>query len=130
MSAPGEAPGASGLVLNESLLWERGRKGRSAMSIPAPTVPSSPMPADVAGHGPDWPDLSELEVVRHYTRLSTWNFGVDTGMYPLGSCTMKYNPRLNEVAASLPGFTGLHPLQPDETVQGALEAMRLAEEYL
>ncbi|MDR1744139.1 MAG: aminomethyl-transferring glycine dehydrogenase subunit GcvPB, partial [Planctomycetota bacterium] len=84
--------GATGLVLNEALLWERGRAGRSAMSIPEAGVPSSPMPDAVRGEGPDWPDLSEPEVVRHYTRLSTWNFGVDTGMYPLGSCTMKYNP--------------------------------------
>src|SRR5262245_60538524 len=112
--------GASGLVLNEPLLWERGSKGRSAMSIPESGVPSSPMPAEVAGSGPDWPDLSELEVVRHYTRLSTWNFGVDTGMYPLGSCTMKYNPKINEAMAALPGFARAHPLLPEEGSQGAL----------
>ena len=69
------------------------------------------------------PDLAELDVVRHYTRLSTWNFGVDTGMYPLGSCTMKYNPAVNEEAAPLKGFTAVHPLQPLHTVAGCLEAL-------
>ncbi|MDR1921648.1 MAG: aminomethyl-transferring glycine dehydrogenase subunit GcvPB, partial [Candidatus Adiutrix sp.] len=87
--------GESGLVLNEGLLWEKGRPGRSAMSVPEAGVPAAKLPAEAAGDGPDWPDLSEQEVARHYTRLSTWNFGVDTGMYPLGSCTMKYNPKIN-----------------------------------
>ena len=66
------------------------------------------------------PEVSEVDVVRHYTNLSQMNFGVDTGFYPLGSCTMKYNPKINEEIASLPGFTGLHPLQPEETVAGAM----------
>ncbi|MDR1611529.1 MAG: aminomethyl-transferring glycine dehydrogenase subunit GcvPB, partial [Planctomycetota bacterium] len=112
--------GASGLLLNEKLLWERGRTGRSAMSIPDCVVPEAPLPEDVAGDGPNWPDLSELEVVRHYTRLSSWNYGVDSGMYPLGSCTMKYNPKLNDALACLPGFAAAHPLLPDEACQGAL----------
>ncbi len=115
-------PGASGLVLHEPLLWERGRSGRSAISLPDAGVPkAAPLPDELAGDGPNWPDLSELEVVRHYTRLSTWNFGVDTGMYPLGSCTMKYNPKLHERLAALPGFTEAHPLLPAEACQGALE---------
>ncbi len=123
-------PGNSGLVLNEPLLWERGRSGRSGMSLPCPDVPASPMPESVAGDGPDWPDLSELEVARHYTRLSSWNFGVDTGMYPLGSCTMKYNPKLNEKLAALPGFAAAHPLLPAEGCQGALKLMHELEKHL
>ena len=67
------------------------------------------------------PEVSELDVVRHYTNLSNMNFGVDTGFYPLGSCTMKYNPKINEEVASTPGFADVHPLQPDSTIQGALE---------
>jgi glycine dehydrogenase subunit 2 len=77
----------------------------------------------MAGEGPDFPDLSETEVVRHFTRLSQWNFGVDTGMYPLGSCTMKYNPKTNERQAALPGFGGAHPLLPETLSQGALQLM-------
>ncbi|MDR0363262.1 MAG: aminomethyl-transferring glycine dehydrogenase subunit GcvPB [Planctomycetota bacterium] len=122
--------GASGLALNEKLLWERGRPGRSGMSIPDAGVPETPLPAEIAGNGPNWPDLSELEVVRHYTRLSTWNFGVDTGVYPLGSCTMKYNPKINEKMASLPGFAGAHPLLPDDACQGALRVLHEMERLL
>ena len=76
------------------------------------------------------PDLAELDVVRHYTRLSTWNFGVDTGMYPLGSCTMKYNPKINEKIAALPGFAGAHPLFPSEYSQGALRVLYETEQML
>ncbi|MCD8139987.1 MAG: aminomethyl-transferring glycine dehydrogenase subunit GcvPB [Planctomycetaceae bacterium] len=130
LDAAPEPVGASGLILNEPPLWERGRTGRSAISVPNPGVPSSPMPQDVAGDGPDWPDLSELEVVRHYTRLSTWNFGVDTGMYPLGSCTMKYNPKVHEALAALPGFTRAHPLLPAEASQGALRLIHETERLL
>lgn len=118
-----EPAGASGLILNEPLLWERGQKGRCGFSLPAADVPERPLPPALTGEGPDLPDLSEGEVVRHYTRLSTWNFGVDTGMYPLGSCTMKYNPKTNERQAGLPGFAGAHPLLPDHLVQGALRLM-------
>ncbi len=125
------APGASGLILNEPLLWERGRAGRSAMNVSAAGVPpAAPLPAELAGEGPDWPDLSELEVVRHYTRLSTWNFGVDTGMYPLGSCTMKYNPKINDAMAALPGFARAHPLLPEEGCQGELGLMYELERFL
>ena len=72
---------------------------------------------------PQLPELSESQVARHYTRLSQMNYGVDLGLYPLGSCTMKYNPKVHEELASLPGFAGLHPLQPLEAVQGALALM-------
>ena len=126
----GQTVGASGLILNERLLWERGRAGRTAASVPSPDVPRATLPAEAAGDGPDWPDLSELEVVRHYTRLSTWNFGVDTGMYPLGSCTMKYNPKIHETLAALPGFARAHPLLPEEGCQGALRLIHELEDLL
>ena len=122
--------GTSGLILNEPLLWEKGRKGRSGFSLPRRDVESSPLDPALTGEGPDFPDLSEVDVVRHYTRLSTWNFGVDTGMYPLGSCTMKYNPKTNERQASLPGFSKAHPLLPEKLSQGALELMFKLERYL
>ena len=117
-----EFPGRTGLIFDEPLLWERGRKGRSGMSLPRRDVDASPPAGHLIGEPPDFPDLSEVEVVRHYTRLSQWNFGVDSGMYPLGSCTMKYNPKVNEKQASRPGFAGAHPLLPAPLSQGALQA--------
>ncbi len=122
-----EFPGATGLVLNEPLLWEKGRTGRCGFSLPRPDVERCPAPAALTGPGPDFPDLSEVDVVRHYTRLSTWNFSVDTGMYPLGSCTMKYNPKTNERQAAHPGLAGAHPLLPADLCQGALELMAALE---
>ncbi len=124
------ALGISGLILDEPFLWERGRKGRMGMSLPKSDVPEAPMADDLTGDGPDFPDLSEVEVVRHYTHLSTWNFGVDTGMYPLGSCTMKYNPKTNERQASLPGFAQAHPLLPASLSQGVLKIMHDLQIYL
>jgi glycine dehydrogenase subunit 2 len=125
-----QAPGTTGLILQEPLLWERGRRGRRGFSIPRSDVEKRTLEPELAGDGPDFPDLSEVELVRHYTRLSTWNFGVDTGMYPLGSCTMKYNPKTNERQARLPGFAGAHPLLPDDLSQGALELMFHLQNYL
>lgn len=122
--------GTTGLILNEPLLWEKGKKGRCGFSLPKRDVEPSPLDPELTGEGPDFPDLSEVDVVRHYTRLSQWNFGVDTGMYPLGSCTMKYNPKTNERQASLPGFSGAHPLLPDTLSQGALQIMFELEQYL
>ncbi len=110
----------SGLILDEVLLWERGKKGRRGMSIPESDVPKAQLPTELKGEGPDFPDLSEVDVVRHYTRLSTWNFGVDTGMYPLGSCTMKYNPKINEAMAAIPEIASAHPMLADEYCQGTL----------
>ncbi|MDR1045872.1 MAG: aminomethyl-transferring glycine dehydrogenase subunit GcvPB [Candidatus Adiutrix sp.] len=130
MSGEFKTPGQSGLILNEKLLWESGRKGRSAMSPVVSGLPPVSLPPDLAGDGPDWPDLSEQQVARHYTRLSTWNFGVDTGTYPLGSCTMKYNPKINEEMANLPGFVKAHPLLPAEAVQGELRLMYELEQFL
>ena len=99
-----EPSGTTGLILNEPLLWEKGKPGRSGFSLPRRDVDAHPLDEDLIREDLDLPDLSEVDVVRHYTRLSQWNFGVDTGMYPLGSCTMKYNPMINEKQARLQGF--------------------------
>jgi glycine dehydrogenase subunit 2 len=106
-------PGMSGLILDEALLWEKGKKGRSAFSMPEQDVPEADVDASLLGEAPDFPDLGEVDVVRHYTRLSQWNFGIDTGLYPLGSCTMKYNPKINERLAATPGIAAAHPLLPE-----------------
>ncbi len=123
-------PGTGGLVLNEPLLWEKGRPGRRGADLPPSDVPAAAPDAAFEESGPNLPDLSELDVVRHYTRLSTWNFGVDTGMYPLGSCTMKYNPKCNDQLAALSGFAGAHPLLPPELCQGALRVLYETERLL
>jgi len=125
-----EFAGTTGLILNEPLLMEKGKKGRSGFSLPRRDVESAPVDEKLVGEGPDFPDLSEVEIVRHYTRLSSWNFGLDTGMYPLGSCTMKYNPKINEKQASLPGFAGAHPLLPVQLSQGVLKLMFHLERLL
>lgn len=125
-----EFPGATGLVLNEPLLWEKGKHGRCGMSLPNPDVPHTPPNEELIGEIPDWPGLSEVDVVRHYTRLSQWNYGVDSGMYPLGSCTMKYNPKINEHVAALNGFAQAHPLLPARLAQGALRLMHELEQFL
>jgi glycine dehydrogenase subunit 2 len=122
--------GTTGLVLNEPLLWEKGAKGRMGFSLPEADVEAFPIEKNLVGTGPDFPDLSEMDVVRHYTRLSQWNFGVDTGMYPLGSCTMKYNPKTNETQAARQGFSGAHPLLSHELSQGALQLMFELERFL
>jgi glycine dehydrogenase subunit 2 len=122
--------GTTGLILNEPPLWKKGSQGRCGFSLPQSDVPSAPLPEALTRNGPGFPDLSEVDVVRHYTRLSTWNFGVDTGMYPLGSCTMKYNPKTNERQAALPGLSAVHPLLPDRLVQGPLKLMYDLERYL
>jgi glycine dehydrogenase subunit 2 len=116
-------PGTKGLAFKEPLLWERSRAGRTGMSIPERDVPRAELDESLVGVKPDLPELSEVDVVRHYTRLSAWNFGVDAGMYPLGSCTMKYNPKINDGLASLTGFSGLHPMMPESCVQGALKLL-------
>ncbi len=123
-------PGISGLMMNEPLLWEKGKPERSAFSLPRQDVATAPLDESFIGDGPDFPDLSEIEVIRHYTRLSQWNFGLDTGMYPLGSCTMKYNPKVNEMLAARPGFSGSHPLAPVELSQGVLQLMYELELFL
>ena len=123
-------PGASGIIQNEPLLWEKGGKGRRGMCVPASDVPAAELPAALCRGELDFPELSEVDVVRHYTRLSQWNFGVDSGMYPLGSCTMKYNPKINEKAAATPALAAAHPMLPDELVQGSLQVMHELQSYL
>jgi glycine dehydrogenase subunit 2 len=119
--------GTGGLVFNEDLIFDKSSPGDSAYSPPewdqdadpCGDIPARLLRAGLAG----MPEVSEPEVVRHFTRLSQWNYGVDSGFYPLGSCTMKYNPRVNEAAAARPAFAGLHPLQGEEHAQGALQLM-------
>jgi glycine dehydrogenase subunit 2 len=114
------------------LVFEQSRPGRRAARIPRPENLRVPeVPAELRRSAPPrLPELPENEIVRHFTKLTTRNFGIDTGFYPLGSCTMKYNPRVNERVASLPGFRDLHPLQDEEASQGALELMHELQEML
>jgi glycine dehydrogenase subunit 2 len=122
--------------LNASqLLFELSKAGRRAVSLPPCDVPAtSPqqlLPADqLADAPPPLPELAEPDLVRHFTNLSTLNMSVDSHFYPLGSCTMKYNPKRNERLASLPGFADLHPYQPDETLQGLLQLLFELQQFL
>jgi glycine cleavage system P protein (glycine dehydrogenase) subunit 2 len=118
-----ETAGTTGLIFNEPLLWEKGNTGRTGFSMPRRDVASCSVDENLRGSGPDFPDLSEIEIVRHFIRLSQWNFSVDSGMYPLGSCTMKYNPKTNERQSALPGFALAHPLLPESLSQGVLKLM-------
>ena len=127
----GIGPGNQGLILDEPLLWEKGRSGRTAFSLPEQDVPeATDLDESLLGQGPDFPDLGELDVVRHYTRLSTWNFGIDTGMYPLGSCTMKYNPKINEKMAAIPAIAASHPLLEEELCQGNIRLLYDLQNFL
>ncbi|TGE32706.1 aminomethyl-transferring glycine dehydrogenase subunit GcvPB [Desulfosporosinus sp. Sb-LF] len=119
----------------EPLIFELSANGRSAVSLPSCDVPEvsldTMIPANMLREQePNLPELSEVDVVRHFTHLSTFNYGVDTGFYPLGSCTMKYNPKVNEMLARLSGFTTLHPYQPEALTQGALQLMAELQEDL
>jgi len=121
--------------LSEKLIFELSSTGRTGYSLPELDTPSKEMrtllPQEVLREKEiELPELSEVDVVRHFTRLSILNHHVDKGFYPLGSCTMKYNPKINEDLARLPGFSQLHPYQPEETVQGALRIMYDLGEYL
>ncbi len=113
---------------NEDLIFERSSPGKTGAELPPLDVPAV-SPAGLLGaefFRPEveaFPEVSELEVIRHFTRLSTWNYGVDTGLYPLGSCTMKYNPRVNEVVARLEGLATDHPYAPEHLVQGCLRVL-------
>lgn len=113
---------------SEKLLCEKSVSGREAFSLPEPFGEPVEVPAHLKRKELDLPELSEVDVVRHYTRLSEMNFGTDTGMYPLGSCTMKYNPKVTEELSSL--FSSYHPLQDVSTVQGCLELLYDMQEYL
>jgi glycine dehydrogenase subunit 2 len=116
--------------LAEPLIYELSQPGRRGVAMPEPSVPTTPLPTELLRDDLNLPEVSEADVVRHYTRLSRLNFGVDTTMYPLGSCTMKYNPRLNEAMAHLAGFAEAHPLQDERTVQGSLQLMADLQQWL
>ena len=113
------------------LLFERSHPGRRCTILPACDVPTCEIdPALCREQAPHLPQMSENELSRHYTELAKQTYGVNDGFYPLGSCTMKYNPKVNDQIAALPGFASIHPLQPEETVQGCLEVLGLAAQYL
>lgn len=114
----------------EHLMCELSSPGREGIRFPNLDVPPTPLPQQLVRTDLPLPELSEVDVVRYFTRLSQLNYAVDIGLYPLGSCTMKYNPRVNEEAARLPGFANIHPLQPIETTQGALALMYQLQEWL
>jgi len=109
--------------MTEPLIYDLSSPGRTGVLLPDLDVPESPLPADLLRDNLDLPEVSELQVIRHYVKLSQLNHGIDTGFYPLGSCTMKYNPKINEDTARLPGFAHLHPLTDEEGAQGALALM-------
>ncbi|MED0669457.1 aminomethyl-transferring glycine dehydrogenase subunit GcvPB [Aneurinibacillus aneurinilyticus] len=120
---------------DKALIFEMSKPGRVSYSLPVCDVPevevTSIIPSDFLREAPaELPEVSELQLMRHYTELSKRNHGVDSGFYPLGSCTMKYNPKINEDVARYPGFARIHPYQPEETVQGALQLMYELQEDL
>jgi len=108
---------------SEPAIFDKHTPGARAIDLPGLDVPEADLPDELVGETPDLPELGQLDVVRHYTHLAHRNFSVDANFYPLGSCTMKYNPRINERAAAMPGFAHLHPLQRDEDVQGLLRML-------
>src|SRR5438552_17155139 len=120
---------------NEGLIFEKSSPGKRAFELPPLDVPSANAATELGKHHrtegiAGFPEVSEIEVLRHFTRLSTWNYALDLGMYPLASCTMKYNPRVNEFVARLDGIATEHPLQPLELSQGCLKILRLLEDCL
>ena len=125
----------TGLIQDEPLIFEQGGKGRRGYSLPRwdveevetrVVIPPDLLRKDLEG----FPQLSEIDVVRHFTRLSQWNYGVDSGLYPLGSCTMKYNPKVNEEIARMAGFANIHPYYPEDLSQGILKLMYELESFL
>jgi glycine dehydrogenase subunit 2 len=134
--SPGITKVTTHISPNEQLIFERSQPGRIGYRLPALDVDETPLdellpPAlrrddDLDGV----PEVSEVDVIRHFVRMSTWNYSIDLGMYPLGSCTMKYNSRLNERVARIPGFANLHPLTQEEDAQGALQVIYELEQHL
>ena len=123
------------LSQNEALLFERSSPGKKAYQLPELDVPAvdaaealgaENVRAEIEG----FPEVSEVEAIRHFTRLSTWNYAIDHGMYPLGSCTMKYNPRINELVARIEGLAWAHPYQPEALSQGCMQVMARLERLL
>jgi glycine dehydrogenase subunit 2 len=116
--------------MTEPLIYELSHPGRRAVSLPACDVPETALPLDCLRSDLPLPEIAEVDLIRHYVRMSQMNFSVDTTFYPLGSCTMKYNPKVNEVAARLPGFAALHPLQDEISTQGAMALMYELQQML
>jgi len=119
---------------NESLIFEKSSPGKAAWKLPPLDVPEVDA-AKLLGASErkdlgSMPEVSEIEIIRHFTRLSTWNYAIDLGMYPLGSCTMKYNPRVNEVVARFEGLANGHPYQPEKISQGALRIIKTLSDCL
>src|ERR1700723_4790412 len=119
---------------NEALVFEKSSPGKKAYKMPPLDVPAV-NPETLLGEAARadlglMPEVSEIEIIRHFTRLSTWNYAIDLGMYPLGSCTMKYNPRVNELVSRLEGIAEAHPYQPEELSQGSLGILRLLQKCL
>ena len=113
------------------LIFEISESGKRCATIRKPDVAETKLNKKfLRAAKPELPEVSEVDFSRHYTALSRRAFGVDNGFYPLGSCTMKYNPKINEEVAALPGFTKVHPLQSEQTVQGSLEVMHTLSAYL
>jgi glycine dehydrogenase subunit 2 len=119
---------------NEDLIFDKSSAGKAAWKLPpldVPEVDASKLLGDAERKDlGNMPEVSEIEIIRHFTRLSTWNYAIDLGMYPLGSCTMKYNPRVNEVVARLDGLANAHPYQPERASQGALRIMKTLSDCL
>src|SRR5580692_1243472 len=119
---------------NEGLVFEKSSAGKRAYKLPpldVPAVDAAELLGDAHRKTPGLlPELSEIEIIRHFTRLSTWNYAIDLGMYPLGSCTMKYNPRVNEFVARIEGLAEAHPYRPESLSQGALEIFALLQRCL
>src|SRR5205807_7670851 len=119
---------------NASLIFEKSSPGKAAWKLPPLDVPEVDTDKLLGtserkdlGH---MPEVSEIEIIRHFTRLSTWNYAIDLGMYPLGSCTMKYNPRVNEVVVRFEGIANGHPYQPENISQGALRIIKTLSDCL
>src|SRR5260370_37709598 len=119
---------------NEGLVFEKSSPGKRAYKMPpldVPAVDAKTLLGDAHRDIPGiLPELSEIEIIRHFTRLSTWNYAIDLGMYPLGSCTMKYNPRVNEFVARIEGLAEAHPYLPESLAQGVLESIDLLQRCL
>ena len=125
---------SSHLTQNEALIFEKSSPGKKAYRLPPLDVPEVDAKALLGAAAREdmgcLPELSEIEIIRHFTRLSTWNYAIDLGMYPLGSCTMKYNPRVNEMVSRLEGIAEAHPYQPESLSQGSLQIIKLLQECL
>ena len=130
MSGPDTVTGNRALMLEEPLIFEIGTTETTGVDLPEPTGGANRLGGLERAEKIGLPGLSEPETVRHYTRLSRQNYAIDLGLFPLGSCTMKHNPRLNEKVARMPGFADVHPLQPVDTVRGALEVINELAHWL